>query len=338
MKHKIYVQSVLKVVYTIIVLSLARSSAAQGNAPSPYAIFGDNTATLESETEYLCDIQSQRICNSNNAMNIDGISSYAKMNILIGGRMIFTTVDPKAEDYYNVSPYIYCADNPINAIDHDGQSTWVLNKGNGIYSVVGGRLDDNDKNIYQGYYEKGKFIKTNSIGITTSITSFYNSDNDGGKWSIGSEINMNDNSGDLFLNRIISNNPPMLDDYIPNARNNHPYDFKVTNGTSRPINGIDIYRGMPIGVTGNGKKIITSARDIGNIAAGYEAGMNGMTWEMSRIAFDGYQKGVEGISTRNAEWYGWRMGYNNSDSTHKLNTFMRSVGSALSTIWDYITK
>lgn len=40
-----------------------------------------------------------------------------------------------------------------------------------------------------------------------------------------------------------------------------------------PMNGIDIYRGMPIGVNGEGKKIITSARDIGNIAAGYVAWM-----------------------------------------------------------------
>lgn len=39
----------------------------------------------------------------------------------------------------------------------------------------------------------------------------------------------------------------MIDDYMMNARNNKPYDFKVTNGTNTPIEGIDIYRGMPIG-------------------------------------------------------------------------------------------
>jgi RHS repeat-associated protein len=33
----------------------------------------------------------------------------------------WTTVDPLAEKYYNVSPYAYCADNPVNAIDPNGK-------------------------------------------------------------------------------------------------------------------------------------------------------------------------------------------------------------------------
>lgn len=32
----------------------------------------------------------------------------------------WTTVDPLAEKYYNVSPYAYCANNPVNAVDLDG--------------------------------------------------------------------------------------------------------------------------------------------------------------------------------------------------------------------------
>jgi len=32
----------------------------------------------------------------------------------------FTTVDPMAEKYYNISPYAYCANNPVNRIDPDG--------------------------------------------------------------------------------------------------------------------------------------------------------------------------------------------------------------------------
>jgi len=33
----------------------------------------------------------------------------------------FTTVDPLAEKYYSISPYAYCANNPINYIDPDGK-------------------------------------------------------------------------------------------------------------------------------------------------------------------------------------------------------------------------
>ena len=64
--------------------------------------------------------------------------------------------------------------------------------------------------------------------------------------------------------------------------------------------------------------IYTSARDIGNIAAGYVAGVNGFNWVDSRIAFDAYQSYTsskfekEDISTQNAEFYGWRIGYKNA--------------------------
>lgn len=38
----------------------------------------------------------------------------------------FTTIDPMAEKYYNISPYAYCANNPVNAIDIKGDSILVL--------------------------------------------------------------------------------------------------------------------------------------------------------------------------------------------------------------------
>ena len=38
--------------------------------------------------------------------------------------MRFTTIDPLAGDYYSISPYAYCANNPINGIDPDGRSIW----------------------------------------------------------------------------------------------------------------------------------------------------------------------------------------------------------------------
>ena len=33
----------------------------------------------------------------------------------------FTTMDPMAEKYYDISPYVYCAGNPVNAIDINGE-------------------------------------------------------------------------------------------------------------------------------------------------------------------------------------------------------------------------
>lgn len=69
-----------------------------------------------------------------------------------------------------------------------------------------------------------------------------------------------------------------------------------------------VYRGMLL----DGK--IASARDIGNYAAGYVAGDNGLSWETARLGFDGlesYQQGrlaTEGMTTQSAQ----RLGHNRS--------------------------
>ncbi|MDR0874464.1 MAG: RHS repeat-associated core domain-containing protein [Prevotellaceae bacterium] len=36
----------------------------------------------------------------------------------------FTTIDPLCEKYYSISPYVYCANNPINFVDPDGLDYW----------------------------------------------------------------------------------------------------------------------------------------------------------------------------------------------------------------------
>ena len=41
------------------------------------------------------------------------------MDSRIGAR--FTTIDPMCEKYYGVSPYAYCAGNPVNLVDPDGR-------------------------------------------------------------------------------------------------------------------------------------------------------------------------------------------------------------------------
>lgn len=35
-------------------------------------------------------------------------------------------MDPLAEKYYYVSPYVYCLNDPLNRIDPDGQTDWRL--------------------------------------------------------------------------------------------------------------------------------------------------------------------------------------------------------------------
>ena len=220
----------------------------------------------------------------------------------------FTTQDPLAETTPWSSSYVHCSNNPLLLTDPTGLSTHVKSNPDGTYSVIGGEFDD-DLNIY--LFNNGK--KGNSIGVTTSITSFYHSEKE--KWATGSIIDPNDKSGNIFLTKMFTDTPSLVD-YIDNARTRREYDFKYSNGTIETFDDrLNMYRGMPISIPGDNSTIYTSARDIGNIAAGYVAGVNGFSWGDSRVAFDAYQSytsgkfDIEGKSTRNAEYYGWKLGY-----------------------------
>jgi len=252
-------------------------------------------------------------------------------------------VDPLMEKYPNVTGYCYTMDNPIKFIDPNGKETYVIKNKTGTYTVVGGILNNN-RGIYIASKDKsGKYtIKGEMIGISTSTTTFYNTDANKGKggWAIGAQINPNDKSGINFLNKIVSSNVT-LGDYMNNARTNHPYDFKVTNGGDKVISNTQtyIYRGVPIGKDGFGYILYSSGRDIGNMAAGIVAAKNGIPWSIARAAFDAYQTknnmdkhgysldniNVEGKSMRNAEYYGWSQIYKYSNTKSKASNLWNSI-------------
>jgi len=50
----------------------------------------------------------------------------------------WTSVDPLAEKYYHISPYAYCANNPVNAVDPDGKLVIFIN---GQHGGSGGTRD-----------------------------------------------------------------------------------------------------------------------------------------------------------------------------------------------------
>lgn len=224
--------------------------------------------------------------------------------------------DPASEKYYDISPYAYCANDPVNLVDPDGESTWVAQQEDGTYKVIGGDLEDDDLNIYvYELDEKGNPSKRGaSIGVTTSITSFFNSDTN--SWDVSSIIDLDDKSGKQFLDRVVDEKQS-LPGYALDARTGHINDFKASNNETHPASKMNPYRGMIVGKTKNGRDVITSARDIGNMAAGYKAGLAGLSWKQTRMCFDTYQSiqtpGIrfvsEGESTQNAEYLGWKNGY-----------------------------
>ena len=69
------------------------------------------------------------------------------------GAVSFTTMDPLCEKYYNISPYAYCASDPMNHIDPQGDTVLVNNTGyiisnDDVDGVV--MMQDGDKRVFLG--------------------------------------------------------------------------------------------------------------------------------------------------------------------------------------------
>ena len=136
-----------------------------------------------------------------------------------------------------------------------------------------------------------------------------------------------------FLNKeIIGNKNFSITEYMQNATGGQNYDFKTRGIENKPVDMTEEqykYRGMPIdGVSGlsngNGLPTIASAKDIGNVGAGYEAGYNGIAWGLARFAFDAlqsYQEGklaTEEQTTQLAEKVGYELGGKTLNEEHPL--------------------
>ena len=76
--------------------------------------------------------------------------------------MRFTTMDPMAEKYYDISPYAYCANNPIKFVDENGDSTRVyveVNQLGHAWLSVGER----DNKVVYSYGRYNGTYKHNSL-------------------------------------------------------------------------------------------------------------------------------------------------------------------------------
>ena len=143
---------------------------------------------------------------------------------------------------------------------------------------------------------------------------------------------MDDQSGVKFLNEHVNESNPYF--YFLLAQSGFPYDFKSNgykdnqqlftadqwNNRSMPINGtifVPYYSEIPV---------IATARDIGNLSAGYVAGENGFSWQTTRTLFDGYNSAskpngqkIEQPVSQIPQQIGWGLGNQNLSDKIKYN-------------------
>ena len=212
----------------------------------------------------------------------------------VAGR--FLTLDPAAGETPSLSPYLYCAANPLNVVDPDGRHLEVRRNEDGTYTIEGGQANS-DRNIYLNYGTEGQSV----IGTMLTEYSFMN---DEGKPVEGAVIDMGDTSGQEFLeNNFIGKNPRLIS-YAAKALPYGEYDFKslgITRKTEDNIADKHRHRGMKLVV--DGIEYIASARDVGNFAAGYVAGWHLISWEDTRKSFDLLETVTKFFSTWEPKWY-----------------------------------
>ena len=78
---------------------------------------------------------------------------------------IWLSVDPLADKYPNLSPYTYCANNPVRIFDLEGESIWIIGEDGNKYKYANGQLFTQEGNEFVP--TEGSFEKAAQNALTT---------------------------------------------------------------------------------------------------------------------------------------------------------------------------
>lgn len=168
--------------------------------------------------------------------------------------------DPLAEKYYNVSPYAFCNNNPVNFVDPDGEDVWEINS-NGIITWV---EESDEHRLYYIDSEGNRgdnYITVNNRKILDAFT---------GKDGMASYTD-DSNIDDFFKVFLFAADNSDVEWALHRGRDN-----SYTIGTSHRTQGVDSYSVLtgtdeiPIASIHSHPNVITYKGEIESM--GYDAG------------------------------------------------------------------
>lgn len=192
-----------------------------------------------------------------------------------------------------------------------GGGIQVKDLGNGKYEVVGGSVgSDHSITVIDG---------ENAGTIIGYYLTDYSFTLENGNIAIGAIIDLNDKLGQDFWTFFTIDMPGTdlyitsmfiggLDGYINDCPNTSTFDFKSWGYDNGDYYKLHISRGMSISF-GDGNTYITTARDIGNVYAGFLFGYYGWSYETTRNGFDWFNGGPEPPVSKQAQDYGYNLGH-----------------------------
>ena len=188
---------------------------------------------------------------SQKSFGVNYIDSEARFQRLDGA---FNSIDPLCEKYYHISPYTYCAANPINLIDENGRD-WRIHKdkdkkGNPRYNfmVTGVLYNDSSYDIDLSALQKS---------ITEVINSAYTIDEESFSTTMCLELRIADSVEDIdetdhvfrIVDQIVSDVPNV--ETLGNATIGGLQIRLTARTAEKVINGIDMRTpGHELGHTG----------------------------------------------------------------------------------------
>ena len=84
---------------------------------------------------------------------------YYDSDILTG----WLSVDPMADKYPSLSPYAYCAWNPVKLVDPDGEDVWEFNESTGVLSLISNKGGSKEQTVNFMIEKNSKKAMTKSV-------------------------------------------------------------------------------------------------------------------------------------------------------------------------------